>query len=178
HPAGEPATPHRSKTTPPVAHAKALPAKPASRAQVNFLQEQECRSLSRCSPTVESARAVVGVLSQLRKSIPSTHAPSRCSRPVPVLKPYIFPHRKDMGGHTSWPPPSRAAFKPLRSRIETRPSTSTSEALWIMRSILASETGLSASGLGSILVYQPSDSYCVQKIVDLWHRASTISSIS
>lgn len=114
------------KRHPPVAHAKALPAKPASRAQVNFLQEQECRSLSRCSPTVESARAVVGVLSQLRKSIPSTHAPSRCSRPVPVLKPYIFPHRKDMGGHTSWPPPSRAAFKPLRSRIETRPSTRTS----------------------------------------------------
>ena len=76
--------------------------------------------------TVESARAVVGVLSQLRKSIPSTHAPSRCSRPVPVLKPYIFPHRKDMGGHTSWPPPSRVAFKPLRSRIETRPSTRTS----------------------------------------------------
>ena len=114
-PCREPATPHRSKTTPPVAHAKALPAKPASRAQVNFLQEQECRSLSRCSPTVESARAVVGVLSQLRKSIPSTHAPSRCSRPVPVLKPYIFPHRKDMGGHTSWPPPSRVAFKPLRS---------------------------------------------------------------
>ncbi len=92
----------------------------------SFLQEQECRSLSRCSPTVESARAVVGVLSQLRKSIPSTHAPSRCSKPVPVLKPYIFPHRKDMGGHTSWPPPSRAAFKPLRSRIETRPSTRTS----------------------------------------------------
>ena len=47
-----------------------------------------------------------------------------------------------------------------------------------MRSIMASETGLSDSGLGSILVYQPSDSYCVQKIVDLWHRASTISSIS
>ena len=43
---------------------------------------------------------------------------------------------------------------------------------------MASETGLSDSGLGSILVYQPSDSYCVQKIVDLWHRASTISSIS
>lgn len=46
--------------------------------------------------------------------------------PFQFLKPYIFPHRKDMGGHTSWPPPSRVAFKPLRSRIETRPSTRTS----------------------------------------------------
>ena len=41
-----------------------------------FFWESKCRFLSMRSPTLESACAVAGVLSQLRKSIPSTHAPS------------------------------------------------------------------------------------------------------
>ena len=44
--------------------------------------------------------------------------------PAPV---HSTSHRKNADNHTSCPPPSlAAAFKPLRSRIETRPSTRTS----------------------------------------------------
>ena len=44
--------------------------------------------------------------------------------------------------------------------------------------LIASETGLPESGLGSMRVYQPSDWYWVQKIMERWQRASTISSRS
>lgn len=42
--------------------------------------------------------------------------------------------------------------------------------LWTMRSIIASETGLSVSGLELIRGYQPSGSYCVQKIIERSQR--------
>lgn len=38
----------------------------------------------------------------------------------------------------------------------------------MMRSMIASEMGLPESGLGSMRVYQPSDWYWVQKIIERW----------
>lgn len=70
-------------------------------------------------------------------------------------------------GH-AFPPafPLADALRPCRSRMEIFPFTSMIYELLIIRSMIASAIGLSCSGSGLIRSYQPSGSYCVQKIVD------------
>ena len=71
-----------------------------------------------------------------------------------------------------------SVISPWRSRIEHLPSIATMYELWIIRSIIASEIGLSVSSAGWILQYQPSVSYCVQNIIERFSRASMISNRS
>ena len=100
--------------------------KMAGRAQVNHLRESKYRLLSMRSPTVESVLDIAGFLSEIRRSMPSTRVPSLRSKfaPAPVRS---TSHRTDADNHTFCPPPSLAvAFKPLRSLMETLPSTRTS----------------------------------------------------
>ena len=50
--------------------------------------------------------------------------------------------------------------------METSPSIITGFALLVILSMIASQIGLSASGIGFIRSYQPSARYCVQKIIE------------
>ena len=70
----------------------------AGRAQINHLRGAKYRLLPEFPPTVESASAGAGFLSEIRKSMPSTRVPSCRSKsaPAPV---HSTSHRKDADNH-------------------------------------------------------------------------------
>lgn len=103
---------------------EAIDALVQKRSDLTIREIKETLQLNACEETVRKAVIKLGYPFRLQELVCLCRMLLRFYEIA--LMPRSFPRRKDKNNHASWSPPSWTAFKPLRSCMETLPSTRTS----------------------------------------------------